>query len=69
MLIMNLSVAAVIEGLDTARKSNLGIVHSEAIENFVELWRDYDENAIRVTGIRDLDGSNPIERPERVCTY
>ena len=31
-------------------------------------YRDHDENAIRVTGIRDLDGSNPIERPERVCT-
>ena len=30
-------------------------------------YRDHDENAIRVTGIRDLDGSNPIERPERVC--
>jgi hypothetical protein len=26
MLIMNLSVAAVIEGLDTAKKENMGIV-------------------------------------------
>ena len=24
------------------------------------------ENSIRVTGIRDMDGRNPIERPERV---
>ena len=24
------------------------------------------EHSIRVTGIRDMDGRNPIERPERV---
>lgn len=29
MLIMNLSVAAVIEGLDTAKKENMGIVQSD----------------------------------------
>ena len=32
MLIMNLSVAAVIEGLDTARKENMGIVEGDEIE-------------------------------------
>ena len=31
MLIMNLSVAAVIEGLDTAQKENMGIVDSDQI--------------------------------------
>ena len=54
MLIMNLSVAAVIEGLDSARKSNLGMVDSEAIENFVELWKDYDEDASGWIAIEDL---------------
>jgi len=29
MLIMNLSVAAVIEGLDTAKKENMGVVSGD----------------------------------------
>jgi len=32
MLVMNLSVAAVIEGLDTAKKENMGIVEGDEIE-------------------------------------
>jgi hypothetical protein len=38
MLIMNLSVAAVIEGLDTAKKENMGIVKGDDIETFIDLW-------------------------------
>ena len=38
MLIMNLSVAAVIEGLDTAKKENMGIVQGDVIDEFIEVW-------------------------------
>lgn len=45
MLIMNLSVAAVIEGLDTARKENMGIVAGDEIDDLIDLWQQYDEKA------------------------
>lgn len=45
MLIMNLSVAAVIEGLDNAKKENMGIVQGDTIDEFIEIWQDYDPNA------------------------
>jgi hypothetical protein len=45
MLIMNLSVAAVIEGLDTARSENCGIVDADSILQLIEFWRDFDPNA------------------------
>ena len=35
---MNLSIAAVIEGLDNAKKENLGIVQGDEIELFITLW-------------------------------
>jgi len=38
MLIMNLSVAAVIEGLDNAKKENMGIVQGDTIDEFIEIW-------------------------------
>ena len=38
LLIMNLSVAAVIEGLDTAKKENMGIVQGDEVEALVDLW-------------------------------
>ena len=38
LLIMNLSVAAVIEGLNTAKKENMGIVQGDEIELFITLW-------------------------------
>ena len=44
-LIMNLTVAAVLEGLDTARKENLGIVSGDVLDNFIALWKDYDPKA------------------------
>ena len=42
---MNLTVAAVIEGLETAQKDNTGVIQSEDIEKLVDLWKDYDEQA------------------------
>ena len=38
LLIMNLSVAAVIDGLNTAKKENMGIVEGDEIELFITLW-------------------------------
>ena len=42
MLILNLSVAAVIGGLDTAKKENMGFVKGDDIENLVDLWQEFD---------------------------
>ena len=38
MLIMNISVAAVIEGLDTAKKENMGLIKVDDIETLIDLW-------------------------------
>jgi uncharacterized membrane protein len=54
MLIMNLSVAAVIEGLDTARSENLGVVDADSIVELIELWRDFDPNATGWISVEDL---------------
>ena len=53
-LIMNLTVAAVLEGLDTARKENLGIVTVDVLDNFIALWRDYDPKANGWITVEDL---------------
>ena len=45
MLIMNLAVAAVIQGLNTACAENLGIVSSDDVNHFIELWKYYDPQA------------------------
>lgn len=54
MLIMNLSVAAVIEGLDTAKKENMGIVQSDQIDTLIELWQEYDVTAEGWITMEDL---------------
>lgn len=38
MLIMNLAVAAVIQGLNTACQENLGIVSGDDVDQFIKLW-------------------------------
>ena len=38
MLTLNMSVAAVIEGLDTAKKENLGEVQGDEIEAMIDMW-------------------------------
>lgn len=45
MLIMNLAVAAVIQGLNTACAENLGIVSADDVNHFIELWKYYDPGA------------------------
>lgn len=54
MIIMNLTVATVIEGLESARKDNTGQVDSVDIENLVDLWQHYDHNATGWISIQDL---------------
>lgn len=54
MLIMNLSVAAVIEGLDTAKKENLGIVQGDEIELLIDYWQWYDPGATGWITMTDL---------------
>ena len=54
MLIMNLSVAAVIEGLENAKKENMGIVEGDDIEVLIDIWQDYDPTASGWISIQDL---------------
>lgn len=51
---MNLSVAAVIEGLDTAKKENMGVVPGDEIERLIEYWQDYDNDATGWITLMDL---------------
>jgi hypothetical protein len=45
MLIMNLTVAAVIEGLSSAQDQNNGTVSTEEISKLLEIWSEYDPKA------------------------
>jgi len=54
MLIINLSVAAVIQGLDAACQENLGIVSSDDVDNFIDLWKYYDPEAKGWIGAENL---------------
>ena len=54
MLIMNLSVAAVIEGLDTAKRENMGLIRGENIELLIDLWMEYDHEATGWITMTDL---------------
>ena len=54
MLIMNLTVAAVISGLDEANKESSGFVTGADIEDFIYRWKDYDPNATGYITVSDL---------------
>lgn len=54
MLVMNLSLAAVIEGLDTAKKENHGIVSGDDIDALIEMWSEYDPDATGYISMQDL---------------
>ena len=54
MLILNLSVAAVIGGLDTAKKENMGFVKGDEIEFFIDLWQEFDPFASGWITIEEL---------------
>ena len=51
---MNLAVAAVIQGLDAACQENLGIVSSDDVNHFIELWKYYDPQAKGWIGAESL---------------
>jgi len=54
MLIMNLTVAAVISGLDEANAENSGVVTGNDIEDFIERWKTYDPKATGYITVNDL---------------
>ena len=54
MVAMNLSVAAVIDGLSEARKDKDSSVNKENLNKFYELWEDYDPNATGFLSIEKL---------------
>ena len=54
MVIMNLSVAAVIEGLAETSKENTGIVSGDQIDILIDKWKDYDKNASGLISYKDL---------------
>lgn len=45
MIIINLTVAAVIDGLSSARKDNTGVIKKDEINELVEIWSEYDPKA------------------------
>lgn len=51
---MNLSVAAVIEGLNTAKNENMGVVHGDEIERLIDYWQEYDNDATGWITLQDL---------------
>ena len=51
---MNLSVAAVIEGLETSKKENMGVVQGDQIEELIDYWEDYDLQATGWITAKDL---------------
>jgi len=51
---MNLTVAAVIEGLDTAKKENMGVVQGDDIEMLIDYWQFYDPEARGWIKLTDL---------------
>ena len=51
---MNLSVAAVIEGLEQAKNENLGIVTADQIEQLLDIWVEYDPKATGWISLQEL---------------
>lgn len=51
MIIINLTVAAVIDGLSSARKDNTGIIKRDEVDDLITLWAEYDPKA---TGYIDV---------------
>jgi len=42
---MNLSVAAVIEGLENAKQQNTGIIAGDDVQGLLDAWMEYDPKA------------------------
>ena len=54
MVVMNLSIAAVIDGLADARKDSNSCVRKEDIENLISIWKEYDPKAEGFVSVIDL---------------
>ena len=54
MLIMNLTVAAVIAGLEEASNEQSGFVKGTDIEAFIELWKYYDPKATGYITVKEF---------------
>ena len=53
-LILNLSVAAVIEGLENAKQENMGKVTGDDVDILIELWMEYDPKATGWISVLDF---------------
>jgi uncharacterized membrane protein len=51
---MNLSVAAVIDGLRSARKDDCAIISVDCIERMIDIWSEYDPNATGWISVESL---------------
>lgn len=54
MLILNLTIAAVIDGLQAAQDDNDRLFQSTHIEAFNELWQEYDPKGTGKLNVNDL---------------
>lgn len=54
MVIINLTVAAVIDGLSSARKDNAAVIKKDEINELIELWAEYDPKATGWIEVTDL---------------
>ena len=75
-LIMNLSVAAVIEGLENAKQSNDGIITGDDVQSLLEAWMEYDPKASGWISIIDfvcliIELPPPFGNPEltKMCKH
>jgi hypothetical protein len=54
MIIINLTVAAVIDGLASARKDINGIIKRDEVDDLITLWSEYDPTATGYIEVSDL---------------
>ena len=73
---MNLSVAAVIEGLENAKQSNDGIITGDDVQSLLEAWMEYDPKASGWISIIDfvcliIELPPPFGNPEltKMCKH
>lgn len=51
---MNLSVAAVIEGLEAAKSENSGVIEGDHVQALLDRWMEYDPKATGWLGLMDF---------------
>jgi len=68
-LIMNLSVAAVIEGLENAKTENSGVIEGDHVQGLLDLWMEFDPKATGWINVNDfvcivVELPEPFSSPE-----